>query len=176
MTNSYTIIYLSILLTFLGIAAWFIFRGVRRSRRMESSMQALEAKLGKKPGTTQETYELGSIYLSKKMTSMAIKTLKKALKVAETEAETNIAPIYNALGYAYFNQEQYDLAIRNYKEALSLNPNYVTALNNLGHAYERKNLKAQALETYERVLDQEPKNGTAKRRTTQLRRIVTAES
>ncbi len=176
MNSFYPAIYLSLLLTFLGIAAWFIFRGVRRSRRIESSMQTLEAKLSKEPGTTQENYELGSIYLSKKLTSKAIKSLKKALKAAEVEAETDIAPVYNALGYAYFDQEQYDLAIRNYKEALNLKPNYITALNNLAHAYERKDLKAQALETYEQVLAQEPKNGTAKRRTSQLRRrVVTSE-
>ena len=175
MSSFYPAIYLSLLITFLGISAWFIFRGVRRNRRMESSIKTLEAKLSKKAGTTQENYELGSIYLSKKLSAKAIKHFKKALKVAEAASETNIAPVYNALGYAYFGQEQYDLAIRNYKEALTLDPNYVIALNNLGHAYERKDLKAQALETYEQVLTQDPKNSTAKRRTTQLRKAVTTE-
>ena len=79
------------------------------------------------------------------------------------------------MGYGYFAQEQYDLAIRNYKEALRLNPNYVTALNNLGHAYERKSLTAQALETYEQVLQSEPQNSTAKRRAESLRkRVITS--
>ena len=66
------------------------------------------------------------------------------------------------MGYAYFAQEQYDLAIRQYKEALKCNPEYVIALNNLGNAYERKQLTAQALETYEQALTYDPKNSTAK--------------
>jgi tetratricopeptide (TPR) repeat protein len=97
---------------------------------------------------------------------------QKAIKAAEQEGEENIALIYNGLGYSYFAQEQYDLAIRNYKEALKLNPDYITALNNLAHAYERKTLTAQALQTYEQVLGLEPNNTTAKRRAEKLRRQV----
>ena len=83
--------------------------------------------------------------------------------------------IYNGLGYAHFAQEQYDLAIRNYKEALKLQPNYVTAINNLGHAYEKKKLTAQALQCYEDALKLEPNNSTAKRRAESLRkRFVTS--
>jgi tetratricopeptide (TPR) repeat protein len=74
------------------------------------------------------------------------------------------------MGYAYFAQEQYDIAIRNYKEALKISPRYVTALNNLGHAYERKNLTAQALEAYEQALAQEPKNAVSRRRAESLRK------
>ena len=44
------------------------------------------------------------------------------------------------MGYAYFAQEQYDLAIRNYKEATKLYPEYVTALNNLANVYEKKQM------------------------------------
>jgi tetratricopeptide (TPR) repeat protein len=83
-----------------------------------------------------------------------------------------LAPIYNAMGYACFIQEQFDLAIRHYKDALKLDDSYVTALNNLGHAYERKNLVAQALDAYEQVLKHEPQNPTAKRRAASLRKRV----
>jgi tetratricopeptide (TPR) repeat protein len=78
------------------------------------------------------------------------------------------------LGYVYFAQEQYDLAIRQYKEALKLKPDYVVALNNLGHAYEKKKLTAQALEMYEAALKFAPNNATAKRRAESLRRLVSA--
>jgi Tfp pilus assembly protein PilF len=58
---------------------------------------------------------------------------------------------------------------------LKINPEYVTALNNIGHAYERKQLTAQALESYDQALALEPKNGTAKRRSESLRkRLVSA--
>ena len=134
----------------------------------------LQKKLSKDNGTTQEYYELSSLYLDKKIYSQAISMFQKALKAAEQEGEETIAPIYNGLGFAYFAQEQYDLAIRQYKEALKSDPKYITALNNLAHAYERKSLMAQSLQTYEQVLELEPKNTTAKRRSESLRkRLVT---
>ncbi|WP_250122608.1 tetratricopeptide repeat protein [Chroococcidiopsis sp. CCMEE 29] len=172
MDSNLAVFYLSILLVLLCGVGITIFRQIFKTRKLETSLARLQNKLAKDKGTTQEHYELGSIYLNKKLYSQAISTLQKALKTAEEEGEENIAPIYNALGYSYFAQEQYDLAIRQYKEALKQNSNYVTALNNLGHVYERKNLTAQALQTYEQVLESEPQNNTAKRRAESLRKRV----
>ena len=176
MDNNLAVFYLAILLVLLGGTGFIIFRQVFKTRRLEGSLARLQKKLTKEKGTAQEYYELGSIYLNKKLYSQAIANFQKALKTAQEEEQENIDVIYNGLGFAYFAQEQYDLAIRNYKEALKLDPNYITALNNLGHAYERKNLTTQALETYEQVLQSEPQNITAKRRAETLRkRVVTSK-
>ncbi|MES1023278.1 tetratricopeptide repeat protein [Gloeocapsa sp. BRSZ] len=175
MDNSLAIVYLAILLVLLSAAGFTIFRQIFKTRKIENALSRLQKKLNKEKGTTQEYYELASIYLDKKVYAQAISLFQKALKAAEQEAEDNIAPIYNGLGYAYFAQEQYDLAIRNYKEAIKHQPQYTTALNNLGHAYERKSLTAQALQTYEQALEFEPNNSTAKRRSEKLRRrLVTS--
>lgn len=178
MDSNLQVFYLAILLTLLGGAGFAIFRQVFRTRRLETTLARLQKKVTKEKGTVEEYYQLGGIYLNKKLFAQAIACFQKALKAVESDSdqsEENIASIYNGLGYGYFAQEQYDLAIRNYKEALRLNPNYVTALNNLGHAYERKSLTAQALETYEQVLQSEPKNSTAKRRAESLRkRVITS--
>jgi tetratricopeptide (TPR) repeat protein len=147
----------------------FVFLQIIKTRKVESSLNKLENKLKTEAGTAQEYYELGSIYLDKKLFVRAIAMLQKALKADGLEPEQR-APIYNALGYAYFGQEQYDLAIRQYKDAIKLEPEYVIAMNNLGHAYEQKNLTSQALEMYEKALELEPKNATAKRRSDTLRR------
>lgn len=53
--------------------------------------------------------------------------------------------MYNALGFAYFSQEQYDIAIRNYKEAIKLYPEYTIALNNLGNVYEKKTVNYSSI-------------------------------
>lgn len=169
-SNLFPVIYLAILLLLLGAAAWAVFWQVLRTRRVETSLSRLQSQLSQGKGTTQEYFELGSIFLSKRLFVQAIAQFQKALKVAEAEGETNLAPVYNGLGYAYFSQEQYDLAIRYYKDAAKSNPAYTTALNNLGHAYERKNLTAQALEAYEQVLAQQPQNAIAKRRAGSLRK------
>ncbi len=164
------IVYLSILITVLLGSGVIVLRQVLKTRKTENALGRLQKKLNKEKGTVQENYELGSIYLEKKMYSQAIALFQKAIKAAEQENEENIAPIYNGLGFAAFSQEQYDLAIRYYKEALKQNPNYIFALNNLGHAYEKKNLVAPALETYEQVLKSEPSNITAKRRAESIRK------
>ncbi|MCA6606475.1 MAG: tetratricopeptide repeat protein, partial [Pseudanabaena sp. M007S1SP1A06QC] len=104
--------------------------------------------------------------LRKKLYAQAIALFNKAIK----EGGENLPEVYNALGFAYFSQDQYDLAIKNYKEAISLQAGYVTAINNLGYAYEKKKLLPQAIEMYEQVLVLDEKNETAKRRLTSLRK------
>lgn len=168
--SSLPVVYLTVLVVLLSIAAWFLLRQIFRTRRTEGKLAKLQAKLTKDKGTAQEYYELGGILLDKKLYSQAIVQFQKALKAKGLEGDENIALIYNALGFSYAAQEQFDLAIKQYKEALEHQPGYPTALNNLGFAYEKKQLNTQALEIYEAVLQLSPKNATAKRRAESLRR------
>jgi len=170
MDSNLLIVYVSVLLIILGSSAWFIVRQIFKTRKLEMSLERLENKLTLEKGTAQEYYELGSIYVDKKLYSQAIILFQKALKTKDVEGEADLAFLYNALGFAHFGQEQYDIAIRQYKEALKLQPEYVTSLNNLGHAYERKKLIAQALEMYEQALAYDPENATAKKRVDSLRK------
>ncbi len=174
MDKNLAIVYLSVFVGLLLFAGVTVFRQIFKTRKLESSLSRLKSKLTKEKGTAQEYYELASIYSEKKVFTQAIPLFQKAIKAAEEEGEEDIAPVYNGLGYVYFAQEQYDLAIRQYKEALKLNPDYVVALNNLGHAYEKKKLTAQALEMYETALKLAPNNAIAKRRAESLRRLVSA--
>lgn len=166
----FPVVYLGLLVGLLSIAAIFLFRQVWRTRGVESRLSTLQAQLQQGKGTAREHYELGSIFLDKRLFSQAIAEFQKALKSKTVEGQENMALLYNALGYAYAAQEQFDLAIRNYKEALELVPEYVTALNNLGFAYEKKQLIGTALEAYEAALKAEPNNTTAKRRAESLRK------
>ncbi|MBE9140061.1 tetratricopeptide repeat protein [Nodosilinea sp. LEGE 07088] len=167
------LVYLGILLALLSVAAFFVVRQVVKTRRIESTLSRLQSRLTKEKGTAQEYYELGSLLLDKKLYTQAALYLQQALKQLDNEEVENAAVVYNALGYSYFAQDQYDLAIRNYKEALKISPEYVTALNNLGHSYERKQLTTQALEMYENALALEPKNATARRRADSLKKRLT---
>lgn len=163
-------IYLSFLVALLAGTAIFIVRQILRTRKTESRLSQLQNKLKKEKGTAQEYYELGTLYLDKKLYVQATKLFQKALSTKEEVEPENRALVYNALGFTHFAQQQYDLAVRQYKEALKLNPEYVKALNNLGHVYERKQLVAPALEAYEQSLQYEPNNATAKRRAEALRK------
>jgi tetratricopeptide (TPR) repeat protein len=168
--SSLPVIYLAILVVLLAGASFFVLRQIWRTRRVETTLSRLQSKLTKEKGSAKEYYELGGILLDKKLYTQAIAQFQKALKAKDLEGDDNIALLYNALGFSYAAQEQYDLAIRQYKEALERLPGYVTALNNLAFAYEKKQLTAQALETYEQALKIEPKNSTAKRRSDSLRK------
>lgn len=172
MATTFPVLYLVLLLGLLSLAGWAVFRQVLKTRRVETTLNRLQNKLSKEKGTAQEYYELGSIYLDKKIFSQAVNLFQKALKADDFAEATGAeqALVYNALGFAYFAQEQYDLAIRHYKEATKSDPQYVTALNNLGHAYERKQLTAQAVEIYDQALAVDPNNTTAKRRSETLRK------
>ncbi|WNZ24689.1 tetratricopeptide repeat protein [Leptolyngbya sp. NK1-12] len=170
------IIYLSIFVGLLAFAAWFLFRQILKTRRTESTLSRLQNKLNQEKGTAKEYYQLGSILLDKRLYSQAIAQFQKALKAKDLEGEENQALVYNALGFSYAAQEQFDLAIRQYKEALQLFPDYPTALNNLGFAYEKKQLTTQALEAYEAALRIDPKNSTAKRRADSLRKRLVPSS
>ena len=175
MNETLPTIYLTILVVLLAGSAIFILLQIIKTRKVESNLSKLQRKLKQQKGTAQEYYELGSIYLDKKLFVQAIAILQKALKAEKDIAPENKALIYNALGFAYFAQEQYDIAIRQYKEALKCNREYVIALNNLANVYERKQLTNQALESYEEALKYEPNNNTAKRRIESLRkRLVTS--
>lgn len=168
--SSYLVVYLGILLTLLSIAAFFVVRQVWVTRRVEVTLSDLQTKLSQQKGSALEYYELGSLLLDKKLFAQASTYLKKALKDLPNDEVENSVLVHNALGYAYFAQEQFDLAIRQYNEALKIRPDYVTALNNLAHSYERKQLMPQALETYEKSLAAEPTNATAQRRAESLRK------
>ncbi|MDJ0724005.1 MAG: tetratricopeptide repeat protein [Prochloraceae cyanobacterium] len=170
MNETLPIVYISILLVILSSAAVFILLQIFKTRKFETSFSKLQKKLKQEKGTSQEYYELGSLYLKKKLFVQSIALFQKALKTGEEIEAENQALIYNALGFAYLAQEQYDLAIRQYKEALKLYPEYVVALNNLGNAYEKKQLTAKALEVYENALKYDPKNSIAKKRAESLRK------
>ncbi|MGB3613102.1 MAG: tetratricopeptide repeat protein [Elainellaceae cyanobacterium] len=157
-------------------AGIFLFRQVLKTRRVESTLSRLENKLTKEKGAAKDYYELGSIYLDKRLYAQSVTLFKKALKAKDLDDLENKALVQNALGFAYAAQEQYDLAIGQYKKALDGLPEYPTALNNLGFVYEKKQLTAQALEAYEQALALDPKNTTAKRRAESLRKRLVLSS
>ncbi|MEM8781078.1 MAG: hypothetical protein AAGF26_19915, partial [Cyanobacteria bacterium P01_G01_bin.49] len=98
MDETLPIIYLSGIVIFLAALAIFVFLEILKSRRLESRFSRLQKKLQKEKGTAQEYYELGSLYLDKKLYVQAVSLLQKALKTGEKIEPQNKALVYNALG------------------------------------------------------------------------------
>ena len=65
------------------------------------------------------------------------KNYKKSITLIKLEIkkDKSNADLYNYLGYAYRKSGNLALAIKNYKEALRLNPNHSEAHNYIGIAY-----------------------------------------
>lgn len=172
MDSKLAIAYLGALVLLLAGVVGLVVRQIIKARSLENVISELQPKLQKEKGTPEDYYQLGSVYLRKKLYAQAIALFNKAIK----EGGDNMAEVHNALGFAYFSQGQYDLAIKNYKEAIATQDGYVTAINNLAHAYEKKRLLPQAIDMYEQVLVLDAKNEIAKRRLTSLRKQVVPTS
>lgn len=176
MNENLPVVYVSALLLILIVATVVVIKEVIKTRFSENTFSKLQKKLKNSTGTAEEYYQLGSLYLDKKLFVQSVNLFQKALKADKNLPPENEALIHNAMGYAYFAQEQYDIAIRKYKEALKIYPEYVVALNNLGNVYEKKQLIAQAVEVYETALQYEPENKVAKRRAESLKkRLVSSD-
>ena len=115
MDSKLAIAYLGALVVLLAGVIWLVIRQIIKARSLENVISDLQPKLQKEKGTPEDYYQLGSVYLRKKLYAQAITLFNKAIK----EGGDNMAEVYNALGFAYFSQEQYDLAIKNYKEDLN---------------------------------------------------------
>jgi len=172
MKSDLPLIYLSLLVGLLAVAGILILRQVWKTRSTEMKLSKLQARLTTSKGAPQDYYELGGILLEKQLYGQAIAALKQALKAKELENGEPKAMVHNALGYAYAAKEQYDLAIRHYKDAIREKEDYATVYNNLGFAYERKQLTVQALKAYEQALEIDPGNDTAKKRAESMRKRI----
>ena len=166
--------YLLGLIALLGVAAIVVGRQILRVRRDELAL----ARLGgndKAVGSSRDAstlYELASVQLRKRLYGEAQINLKQALKLAEAEnapAEAR-ALMENALGFTLAAQNNYAAAVRHYRAALRAKADYPVAINNLAFALEKQAKPDEARSLYERVLQLEATNKTARKRLSILER------
>src|ERR1700761_6673164 len=74
--------------------------------------------------------ERGDILMARKMYREAIETFNSDMD--------KTAIIYNKLGIAYHQLQQFDNARKNYQQALKLKHDYAEAMNNIGTVYYAK--------------------------------------
>eukprot|EP00242_Pyramimonas_sp_CCMP2087_P015827 CAMPEP_0198210730 /NCGR_PEP_ID=MMETSP1445-20131203/22095_1 /TAXON_ID=36898 /ORGANISM="Pyramimonas sp., Strain CCMP2087" /LENGTH=265 /DNA_ID=CAMNT_0043884871 /DNA_START=114 /DNA_END=911 /DNA_ORIENTATION=+ len=166
------LLYLGALLTLLAGGSFLVVRQVLVRRELENTAKDMGEKVRSGRAVSEEYFELGVVMLRKKSFTQAISNLEMALSSWDGEPEEK-AQAYNALGYAYFQQEKYEKAVVEYKQAVELQPGYVTAWNNLGNAYEKVKQPEQALEAYQETLTYAPDNEIAKQRADMLTRRLT---
>ncbi|CAI5485041.1 unnamed protein product [Closterium sp. Yama58-4] len=144
-------LYLGGLLALLGFGTFLVVRQVLVKRELENAAKELQDRVRSGEATSEEYFELGAIMLRKKFFAVANKYLELAIAKWEGD-EQELAQVYNALGFSYFSEEKMKEAVKAYEKAVSLQPAYVTAWNNLGDALERQKEWARALKAYDTAL------------------------
>jgi tetratricopeptide (TPR) repeat protein len=161
MNSVLPLIYLLIVTFILVLLVILLLKQILRKTETEQNLLQLQNKLRDKTATSLDYYLLGSIYLSKKLFDQAILQFRYAIKYWDKKDLDGLANLYNTIGFTYFQTNQYDLAIYYYTEAVKCLPNYITALNNLGYAYEKNQMMSNAKEIYSKVLEYDSGNKIA---------------
>lgn len=162
------LVYLLTLLGFLVVGAYLVVRQVLIRRELEEAARTLGDRVRQKDATCEDYFELGVILLRKKLFTQATKNLEKAKKTWSGEPD-ELAQVHNALGFAYFNMERNELAQSAYRQAVELQPGYVTAWNNLGDACEKVSDYENAYKAYKEALAYAPDNKVAQSRADALK-------
>ena len=163
--------YLIGLVVLLAGAAVVVARQILRVRRDELALSRFDGN-GNKPSDAAGLYELASVQLRKRLYGQALDNLRLAARRSESDGEPAEARalIQNALGFALAAQSNHKSAIKHYRLALQAKPDYPAALNNLAFALEKLQKLEEAQQTYERVLQLEAGNKTARKRLKLLER------
>ena len=64
--------------------------------------------------------------------------------------------LFNVLGVTYKKIGNFDLAVKNLKKAIDLNPSFFIAMYNLGNLFNENNKKEKAIELYQKVIEVNP--------------------
>ena len=80
--------------------------------------------------------------------------LKKALLLSKEFPERE--KLFNVLGVTYKKIGNFDLAVKNLKKAIDLNPSFFIAMYNIGNIYSENNKKEKAIEWYQKAIEINP--------------------
>ncbi len=94
---------------------------------------------------------LGKVYTDTEEYQQAADTYEKVLTLSPPEDQ--LPRIHLNLGVSYMGMERVDDAIREWKRAVALAPDYMDAYMNLGTAYQSKNLPDSTRAVWERALE-----------------------
>lgn len=122
-------------------------------KRMPDAIAHFKKAVTLKPSYAPARNNLGSAYLAVQQWDAAIDVFKEISK--DVLYATPHYPMAN-LGLAYYNKGEYRTALKYYKEALKIEPNFVVALRGVGRTYLAMNQGQLALRYLEAAVKQAP--------------------
>lgn len=108
------------------------------------------------PKKTDGYKGLGYFFMNQKKFDLAVTQFKKYVELDPKNPDA-----HDSYGDMLFAQEKYDEAIEKYNFALSIDKNFSSSIYQLGACYEKKGMKAKAIETFQWYLTVEPSGRNA---------------
>jgi tetratricopeptide (TPR) repeat protein len=127
---------------------------------MTEAEHFLNLALRDDPENSEALYGLGSIYLQENKPAEARSTFERVLKLPQRYPGT-LPNAWNNLGLLSAREGQTDEAIRQFQQALQLDPDHFIALENLGNAYRQAKRWDGAKATLQRALQLNPDSAEA---------------
>jgi tetratricopeptide (TPR) repeat protein len=154
--------YFGLLVALLISVCYTTLRQILVRRELDDAAKVLGERVRMANPSASDYFELGTILMKKKLYTQATRNLEKCAKLWDNE-EVELAQVYNALGFAYADLGRLNKAIESFRKALSLQPGYTIAYNNLGDVYERMSDFRSALGCYKETLLYDQNNSVALR-------------
>jgi tetratricopeptide (TPR) repeat protein len=132
-----------------------------REKDLAGALKRADAFLAKNPRDLQVRFLRGVILTDLKNTAEAVAAFESL-----TQDFPELPEPYNNLAVLHANQGQLELARSLLQQALTAQPNYVTAYENLGDVYV-----SLAADSYQRAIKLDPNNKTAQSKLTLAREI-----
>lgn len=132
--------------------AIFLVNSYKLSGKTDDAINLLEQLLDNSPQNTTFTSLLAELYINKSP-NKAINKYKELL-----ENEPNNAIAYNNLAWVYYQQENYQQALKYVNEAIKIIPEHPQILDTLGIILTKRNELAKAIQTLKLAKKLAPKN------------------
>lgn len=172
MNSKFPLFYSITLVFFLSIITYYILKQIINTQRLEKKIFKLQESVKQTDSFYEDYYQLGQLYLKKKLFRKAIMIFRKALQLWDLNDEIGLGSVYNAIGFTFFSLEEYDYAIYYYDIALKTIPDYSLSRINLGYSYEKLNLLKEAQNCYQTALSWDPNNQLANNRCFELNKKI----
>ena len=164
MNSIFPLFYSIALFFFLSLISYYIVKQIINTQKLEKKIFKLQELVKKDNPCYEDCYQLGQLYLRKSLFLKAVLVFRKALKLWDINDKIGLGNLYNAIGFTFFNLEEYDYAIYYYKVAIKIIPDHTLALINLGYSFEKVNSSITGYNCYKAALFWDPYNELASTR------------
>jgi len=120
---------------------------------LDEATAAFQRAIDDDPGHASAWFNLGTIYLSKKMYTDAERCLREAVRLNPQDSDA-----WNNLGMIAGEQEKYDEALEEFRQSARANPNHLLAVQNMMRIYQFQARPADAQKAMEELIAKAPEN------------------